>query len=85
MAPAEPGVNAKSTAIERLFCAGLEMHAALGLVHDAPTATLLHEAVNLMDCAIRRVRNQAFDQQAQEPPRQNRREPRLLSKTGFGD
>ena len=65
MAPTtRPGGEAENAIIERLFSASLELHAALRLVPDEPTTTLLHEATDLLDSAICRLRDQAFDHQS---------------------
>ena len=67
MAPtARPGGETENAIIERLFSASLELHAALRLVRDEPTTTLLHEATDLLDRAIRRLRDQAFDHHRQQ-------------------
>lgn len=62
-----PGDGSEDAIIDRLFSAGLDVHMALRLVRDISTATLLHEAVDLLDRAVRRVRNEAFDRQSREP------------------
>ena len=69
MAPtARPDGEAENAIMERLFNAGLDLHAALRLVRDGPTTTLLHEATDLLDSAIRRLRDQAFDRLPRQLP-----------------
>jgi hypothetical protein len=57
--------------VERLFSAGLDVDTALRLARDdTPMATLLHEAIELLDRAVQRARSEAIGRQSpQEPPR----------------
>ena len=63
-----PGSTTEDAIIERLFSAGLDMHTALALGDDALTMTLLHEATDLLDRVVRRVRDEAFDRRSQSVP-----------------
>ena len=62
------GSLTEDTIIERLFSAGLDVHTALRLVGDTPTATLLHEAIDRLDRVVRQVRLEALDRRSQLEP-----------------
>lgn len=69
MAPTvRPGGAAENAIIEKLFSLGLDLNTALRLLRDEPTAALLHEAADLLESAIRRIRDQALDHHLQQRP-----------------
>ncbi len=47
--------------VRRLFCAGLALETALGLIGGHPGAGKVQEAIGQLDLAIRDVRNVVFD------------------------
>lgn len=63
-----PEGGTEDAIVERLFSAGPDVHTALRLVRDTPTATLLLEAIDLVDRAVRRVRTEAFDRRSRQEP-----------------
>jgi signal transduction histidine kinase len=54
--------------VRRLFCAGLALEMALGLLGDHPGAGKVQDAVGELDLAIRDVRNVVFDLRQPDPP-----------------
>ncbi len=56
--------------VRRLFTAGLDLQAALGLMGDHPASGKICHAVDEMDQAIRDIRNTIFDHLlGEQPPR----------------
>jgi signal transduction histidine kinase len=47
-------------AIHRIFAAGLDLEAALGLIGERPGTSLIHHAVDELDQAIRDIRGAVF-------------------------
>ena len=46
--------------IHRIFAAGLDLEAALGLIGDRPGASMIHHAIDELDQAIRDIRDTVF-------------------------
>ena len=63
-----PGLN--GVVVRRLFTAGLDLQAALGVLGDHPASGKICHAVDELDQAIRDIRDTIFDHPAGErPPR----------------
>jgi hypothetical protein len=60
------GVN--DVVVRRLFSAGLDLRAALGLMGDHPASGKICHAVDELDQAIRDIRDTIFDHPAGEGP-----------------
>jgi len=54
--------------VQRLFCAGLALQTALGLMGDHPGAAKVQEAIGELDLAIRDFRNVLFDGHRSDSP-----------------
>ncbi len=61
--------------VHRIFAAGLDLQAALGLIGDHPGTGKIYHAIGELDRAIRDIRNAIFDHQLCDPrsyPRRGR-------------
>jgi len=61
--------------VRRIFAAGLDLQAALGLTGDHRAASKIWHAIDELDQAIRDIRNTIFDWQQGHTPRAHGRSP----------
>jgi signal transduction histidine kinase len=61
--------------VHRIFAAGLDLQAALGLIGDHPGTEKIYHAIDELDQAIRDIRDAIFDREPSDPqslPRRGR-------------
>jgi signal transduction histidine kinase len=54
--------------VRRIFAAGLDLQAALGLIGDQRVASKIYHAIDELDHAIRDIRDTIFDRSPRDPP-----------------
>jgi hypothetical protein len=62
------GLGRSDIVVRRLFAAGLDLQAALGLMGDHPASGKICRAVDELDQAIRDIRDTTFDHPADDQP-----------------
>ena len=52
--------NLNDVVVHRIFAAGLDLEAALGLIGERPGTSMIHHAIDELDQAIRDIRDAVF-------------------------